>query len=147
MITIKHENTQYTVTEANAPKYRAIFDSGKWPKVKSPQNTPIKRDYPAFMPGMSTSDYVAMFNRMNDRVFLRDISHGCANYYKPAPMLDPTFPEVVQELDPDYIEPVKQAKIKAPSAAQYRRACVQALELLKAGDTDTAQCVLSEILK
>jgi hypothetical protein len=146
MITIKHGTTQYTVTEANAPKYRAIFDSGKWPKVKSPQNTPIKRDYPAFMPGMSTSDYVEQFNRQFYQVQVR-MQHGCANYYKPAPMLDPTIPEVVQEIDPDYIEPVKQAKPKAPSAAQYRRACVQALELLKAGDIDTAQCVLAEVLK
>jgi hypothetical protein len=146
MIAIQHETTHYTVTEANAAKYRKIFDSGKWPKMKMPSSTPIRRDYPKFEPGMTTAHYVAAFNRQFDGVQIK-IQHGCTNYHEAAPMLDPTMPEVVKEIDPDYIEPEKPIKRKAPSAAQYRKACMEALELLKSGDIDTAQCILAEVLK
>lgn len=146
MITIKHNSTVYTVTEANAAKVRAILDSGKLPKIKSPQSTPIRRDYPVFMPGMSTADYVAAFNRQFDGQQVR-VQHDCPRYHMPAPMLDPTQPEVVEEIDPDYVEPVRVEKRKAPTAAQYRKACQEALDLLARGDIDTAQCVLSEVLR
>lgn len=146
MITIKHNSTTYTVTEANAAKYRAMIDSGKLPKIKSPQSTPVKRDYPAFVPGMSTAEYVRQFNRQFDGVQVK-VQHDCPRYHMPAPMLDATQPEVLEEIDPDYIEPVTQAKRKAPTAAQYRKACQDALDLLARGDIDTAQCVLSEVLR
>lgn len=146
MITIKHNSTTYTVTEANAPKIRAILDSGKLPKIKSPQSTPVRRDYPAFVPGMSTSDYVRLFNRQFDGQQVR-LEHDCPRYHSPAPMLDATQPEVTQELDPDYVEPVRTEKRKAPTAAQFRKACQDALDSLAKGDIDTAQCILSEVLK
>lgn len=146
MITIQHGTTRYTVTETNAPKIRAILDSGKLPKIKSPQSTPVRRDYPAFVLGMSTAEYVRLFNRQFDGVQVR-IEHDCPRYHLPAPMLDATYPEVTQEPDPDYVEPVRTEKRKAPTIAQFRRACLDALDSLAKGDTDTAQCILSEVLK
>ena len=146
MITIKHNSTTYTVTEANAAKVRAILDSGKFPKIKSPQSTPVRRDYPAFVPGMSTAEYVRQFNRQFEGAQVK-VQHDCPRYHMPAPMIDATIPEVVEEIDPDWVQPVTQVKRKAPSAAQYRKACQDALDLLARGDIDTAQCVLSEVLK
>lgn len=146
MITLHHETTRITCTEANAAKYRAMIDSGKFPKIKSPQSTPVKRDYPAFVPGMSTAEYVRQFNGQFVGVQVK-VQHDCPRYHMPAPMLDATQPEVLEEIDPDYIEPVTQPKRKAPTAAQYRKACADALDYLKRGDTDTAQCVLSEVLR
>lgn len=145
MITIKHNSTTYTVTEANAAKYRAMIDSGKFPKIKRETDYAIKRDYPAFKPGMTTSDYIARFQSLNSRLSLT--AHEFIHADRAAPMLDATQPEVLEEIDPDYIEPVTQPKRKAPTAAQYRKACQDALDLLARGDIDTAQCVLSEVLR
>jgi len=50
-------------------------------------------------------------------------------------------PEVLEELDPDYVPGIKARKITT------KQAIVQALDALKAGDIDTAQCILSEALK
>ena len=89
---LSYPATRYIVTEANAAKVRAILDSGKLPKIKSPSSTPVRRDYPAFMPGMSTSDYVHLFNRQFDGQQVK-IQHDCPRYHMPAPMLDATEPD------------------------------------------------------
>lgn len=136
MIKLQHETTKYIVTETNAGKYRKIFDSGKFPKIKSPQKTPIRRDYPVFYAGMTTSEYVHLFNRQFDAIHVK-LQHGCENYYKPAPMLDATFPEVVEDFDPDYMEPVRATKSKkTATTAQLRKACQCALDLLENPDAD-----------
>lgn len=145
MITLHHETTRITCTEENAPVYRAIIDSGKPRKFKRETDHAIKRDYPVFKPGMTTGEYVALFQSLNSRLQLT--AHEFIHADRAAPMLDATQPEVLEEIDPDYIEPVTQPKRKAPTAAQYRKACLDALDYLKRGDTDTAQCVLSEVLR
>lgn len=127
MITIQHATTRYTVTEANAAKVRAILDSGKLPKIKSPQSTPIRRDYPAFVPGMSTSDYVTAFNRQFDGQQIK-IQHDCPRYHMPAPMLDATQPEVIEEHDPDYVPPPVVAKARKATPAQLRKALENAIK-------------------
>jgi hypothetical protein len=60
-------------------------------------------------------------------------------------MLDAAQPEVMEELDPDYI--YTPTKAKKQTVASLKAAIAQALEALKQGDTDTAQCVLAEALK
>lgn len=123
MITITHGSIRYTVTQANAAKVRAIIDSGKFPKVKSPQSTPIRRDYPAFTPGMTTAHYVAAFNRQFDGVQIK-VQHDCPRYHMPAPMLDATQPEVLEEIDPDYVEQPRQVKVvkRRPGVPELRLA-------------------------
>jgi adenosylmethionine-8-amino-7-oxononanoate aminotransferase len=135
MITFEHHGIKVKCKPENAMQYRAAMD--KPPKAKTVSE---KRGYPVFVAGMSTSDYVSQFNRQFDGS-QHKIKHDCPNYYKPAPMLDASVPEVLEELDPDYIPTAKPRKITA------KQAIVQALDALKAGDIDTAQCILTEALK
>lgn len=124
MLTLQLKTTRLTVTEANAAKYRTIVDSGKLPRIKMPNSTPIRRGYPAFMPGMTTADYVAAFNRQFDGVQIR-VQHDCPRYHMAAPMLDATQPEVLEELDPYYVEQpvaVKASKARRPGAPELRLA-------------------------
>jgi hypothetical protein len=60
-------------------------------------------------------------------------------------MLDPSIPEVLEELDPDYV--YTPTKAKKQTVASLKAAIAQALEALKQGDTDTAQCVLNEAMR
>ena len=54
---------------------------------------------------------------------------------------DGSAPEVLEELDADYVPTAKARKITP------KQAIIQALDALKAGDIDTAQCILTEALK
>jgi hypothetical protein len=56
-------------------------------------------------------------------------------------MYDGSAPEVLEEPDADYVPTIKARKITP------KQAIVQALDALKAGDVDMAQCILTEALK
>lgn len=137
MLTLNYQPTRITCTEANAPLYRGIIDSGKPRKFKKETDYSIKRDYPEFKPGMTTAEYVAAFNRMNGRISLRALEHGCPGMNNPAPMLDATFPEVTEELDPDYVAPAKAIKPKAATAAQLKAALAELIAAVEHGDPET----------
>lgn len=119
MIQFTHATTRYSVTEANAPRIRAALE--KPYRHKFIGLTAPRYDYPVFTPGMSTADYVAAFNRQFDNVRVK-VQHDCVRYHMPAPMLDATQPEVLEELDPDYVEQAPAPKRKAATAAQLRKA-------------------------
>ena len=70
-----------------------------------------------------------------------DCAHDCVNYYGTPTLYDAATPEVLEELDPDWVPTAKARKITP------KQAIVQALDALKAGDIDTAQCILTEALK
>jgi hypothetical protein len=91
---------------------------------------------------MTTDDYVSRFNGLNSRLLLTPWNYD--NVSGVAPMLDPSIPEVLEELDPDYI--YTPTKAKKQTVASLKAAIAQALEALKQGDTDTAQCVLNEVM-
>ena len=131
MITIQHQTTRLTVTEANAPMYRALIDSGKPPKLHREKGASHKRAYPEFKPGMSASDYAAAFTRFNDNIKLVPLQHECANFYKPATMLDATIPECIEEENHDFVAPVAQDKPKRASLAALRVAILECLPDLK----------------
>lgn len=131
MITIQHGTTRYTVTEAHAARYRAMIDSGKLPKIKSPQSTPIKRAYPEFFPGMATASYLQAYANLNDRVSLTRIEYDHAD--RAAPMLDPRWPEVVEEVDLDYVAP-PPVKKKTSRAATIERLLREVLGYIDAGE-------------
>jgi hypothetical protein len=135
MITFEHHGITVKCKPENAMQYRAAMD--KPPKAKTVSE---KRGYPIFKQGMSTADYVSQFNRQFDGS-QHKVAHDCPNYYNPAPILDASVPEVWEELDPDYVPTAKARKITP------KQAIVQALDALKAGDIDTAQCILTEALK
>jgi hypothetical protein len=136
MIEFTHHGIKVKCKPENAAKYRAAMD--KPPKAKTVSE---KRGYPIFKQGMSTADYVSQFTRQFDGSQHR-VVHDCPNYYNAAPMLDASVPEVWEEIDADWVPPVPKArKITA------KQAIVQALDALKLGDIDTAQCILTEALK
>jgi hypothetical protein len=144
MIEFTHATTRYTVKPENAQEYRK--QAANPPKIKrkiDPKHSATRRDYPVFEPGMTTDDYVSQFNGLNSRLRLTPWNYD--NISGVAPMLDAAQPEVLEELDPDYI--YTPTKAKKQTVASLKAAIAQALESLKQGDTDTAQCVLNEALR
>ena len=135
MITFEHHGITVKCKPENAMQYRAAMD--KPPKAKTVSE---KRGYPIFKQGMSTAAYVSQFNGQFNG-WQHKVAHDCPNYYNPAPMLDASVPEVWEEVDPDWVPTAKARKITP------KQAIVQALDALKLGDIDTAQCILTEALK
>jgi hypothetical protein len=99
----------------------------------------MRRDFPAFHAGMETADYLSRFASLNNRLLLSAWKFDHAD--RLAPVLDAATPEVLEELDPDWVPTAKARKITP------KQAIVQALDALKLGDIDTAQCILTEALK
>jgi hypothetical protein len=136
MITFEHHGITVKCKPENAAAYRAAMD--KPPKAKAVNE---KRDYPKWSPAMTTADYLQAYIRLNDRRRMLECGHTCANYDQAPTMYDGSTPEVLEELDADYVPTIKARKITP------KQAIVQALDALKAGDVDTAQCILTEALK
>jgi hypothetical protein len=136
MITFEHHGITVKCKPENAIEYRRLMD--KPPKAKAVSE---KRDYPKWNPTMTTGDYLRAYIRLNDRRRMIECAHACANYDQTPAMYDGSLPEVLEELDPDYVPTAKARKITP------KQAIVQALDALKAGDVDTAQCILTEALK
>jgi hypothetical protein len=148
MIEFTHATTRYTVKPENAQEYRGALGKPAKHKPVALSSKNLARSYPKFFPGMSTADYVRVFNVQFDGM-QHPIKHDCANYYETAPMLDPTQPEVLEELDPDYVPDFLSTttKAKKQTVASLKASITEALALLARGDVDMAQCVLSESLK
>jgi len=102
MIEIKHARTTFTVRPENG---QAVHDAlarlakGKGPKLPKPKGNPKydsgKREYPVFYPGMETGEYLNKYHELNEKKMLSGLSFTFAN--RPAPMLDPSYPEVTVE--------------------------------------------------
>ena len=136
MITFEHHGITVKCKPERAADYRRLMD-----KPPKPRPVAEKRDYPKWNPTMSTADYLQAYIRLNDRRRMIECGHTCANYHGTATLYDGSLPEVLEEIDPDYVPTVKARKITP------KQAIVQALDALKAGDIDTAQCILTEALK
>ena len=106
MITITHEKATFIVKPENAEPTRellALIDKSKGRKGrKLPKDNghvkhdSSKRQYPTFAAGMSTADYVARYAALNGHLHLAKVDYEHAD--RPAAMLDPTIPEVVEVL-------------------------------------------------
>jgi hypothetical protein len=136
MITFEHHGITVKCKPENAVEYRRLMD--KPAKAKSVGE---KRDYPKWNPTMTTAGYLHAYIRLNERRRMIECTHDCANLYEVPTMYDSAAPEVLEELDADYVPTIKARKITP------KQAIVQALEALKLGDVDTAQCILTEALK
>jgi hypothetical protein len=144
MITFTHDTTRFTVKPENAQEYRRLAAKPPALKRKIDRNhDATRRDYPKFYAGMTTADYVIQYAGLNSRLLLKGEGFTFAD--RVAPMLDATQPEVLEELDADYV--YAPTKAKKATVASLKALIAQALEALKQGDTDTAQCVLSEALE
>lgn len=144
MIEFTHATTRYTVKPENAQEYRKL--AAKPPAIKrkvDAKYNSMRRDYPEFYAGMTTADYVSQYASLNARLLLKGEGFTFAD--RAAPMLDAAQPEVLEELDADY--EYTPTKAKKPTVASLKAVIAQALESIKQGDNDTAQCVLSEALR
>lgn len=147
MIQFTHETTRYTCKPETAPKLREILAKPKKHKPVALSSKNLLRDYPQFVAGMSTSDYVHQFNRQFDGMQYK-IVHECPRYHMPAPMFDASIPECVEDENPDWIpEFLDKPEKPAQTVAGLKKQIRVALDLLAAGDIDSAQCVLNESLK
>jgi hypothetical protein len=136
MITFEHQGITVKCKPENAAKYRAAMD-----KPPKPRTVAEKREYPNFQAGKTTTaDYLRDYAGFNARLLLSGFTFTHAD--RLAPMLDATAPEVLEELDADWVPPPPKARKITP-----KQAIIQALDALKAGDVDTAQCILTEALK
>lgn len=141
MIEFTHATTRYIVKPENAQEYRKL--AAKPPAIKRKvdrSHDSTRRDYPEFYAGMTTAEYVSRYASLNARLLLKGEGFTFAD--RAAPMLDATQPEMLEELDPDYV--YTPTKVKKQT---LKETITQALALLHAGDVDTAQCVLSEAVK
>lgn len=127
-ITFTHGRMQCCVQPANVQRVRdALFELDR-AKPKKPKLGKVNdTNYPVFTPGMLTSYYVGEFLKMN-------VGNGTGEQRlkftfaeRAAPMLDPLVPEVIEEVDPDYVAPEK-TKRAAPTVVSTLRAQVAALE-------------------
>ena len=69
MIEFTHATTRYTVKPENAQEYRKL--AAKPPKIKckvDAKHNSMKRDYPDFYAGMTTTDYVSQYASLNSRL-------------------------------------------------------------------------------
>ena len=140
MITFEHHGITVKCKPERAMQYRAAMD--KPPKIKvkvDRQHDSMRRDFPAFHAGMETADYLSRYASLNNRLLLSAWKFDHVD--RLAPTLDATTPEVLEELDPDWVPTAKARKITP------KQAIIQALDALKLGDVDTAQCILTEALK
>jgi hypothetical protein len=111
MITITHEKATFIVKPENAEPTRellALINKSKGKKGRKFSKYQIDDDgkrrivgpgsmsrfYPVFAPGMTTAEYVKLYALQNDRLHLAKVKYTHAD--RPAAMLDPTIPEVVE---------------------------------------------------
>ena len=105
MVIITHNRATLTVQPEHAEQTRellALIDKfkgrrgRKFPKIRSnPKHESMRRYFPMFELGMSTADYVARYAMLNAGLHLVKVNYIHAD--RPAPMLDPAQPEVLEE--------------------------------------------------
>lgn len=148
MIKFTHNSTCYAVKPENASAYRDALVKPKKHKPVALSSKNLARQYPAYLHGhTTTAQYVAAFQSQFDGM-QHKIEHGCENYYKPAPMLDASIPECVEDVNPEYVpEFLSTPEKPAQSVASLKKSIRAALDLIAAGDIDSAQCLLVEVIK
>ena len=111
MITITHNRATFTVKPENAEPTRellALIDKSKGrkgrklPKDKGRvKHDSSKRQYPMFYSGMTTAEYIRQYTNLNSYLFVGAYVEDKILTYihadRPAAMLDPSIPEVMEE--------------------------------------------------
>lgn len=114
MITITHNRATLTVQPENAESTRellALIDKSKGRKGRKFKTEPVgrhnqkadsrRRSYPDFYAGMTTADYISAYNKLNAYLFVGAYQEDKILAYthadRPAAMLDPSIPEVIEE--------------------------------------------------
>ena len=132
MIEFVHNDIKVKCKPENALKYKQLMD--KPPKTRQ---VPERRSYPQWNPTMTTEDYLRAYIRMNENKRMIECKHEVmSSAFKVPSMYDLSSPEVLEELDPDYVETVK-VKSKPVTSAQLKAALKTLIEAIFEGDPQT----------
>ena len=139
MIEFVHNGINVKCKPENALKYKQLMD--KPPKTRSVTE---RRGYPQWNPTMTTEDYLRAYIRNNNNKRMIDCGHVCANFSNIPSMYDLSCPEVLEELDPDYVEAPVKVKPKPVTSAQLKQALKSLIEAVFEGDT---QAIADQAIK
>ena len=139
MIEFVHNNIKVKCKPENALKYKQLMD--KPPKTRSVIE---RRGYPQWNPTMTTEDYLRLYIRNNENKRMIECGHVCANFSNIPSIYDLSSPEVLEELDPDYIEAPVKVKAKPVTNAQLKQALKSLIEAVFEGDT---QAIADQAIK
>jgi len=132
MIEFVHHGINVKCKPENALKYKQLMD-----KPPKPRQVPERRSYPQWNPTMTTEDYLRAYIRMNENKRMIECNHEVrSSAFKMPTMYDLSSPEVLEDLDPDYVETSK-VKPKAVTNAQLKQALKSLIEAIEQGDPQT----------
>jgi hypothetical protein len=86
---------------------------------------------------MTTEDYLRLYIRNNENKRMIECGHVCANFSNIPSMYDLSSPEVLEELDLDYVEEPVKVKAKPVTNAQLKAALKTLIEAIFEGDPQT----------
>ncbi len=87
------------------------------------------RAFPNYQPGMSTGEYVSLYNSANHRLSLTD-TIDANQYAHPAAQYDPNVPLCVEDANPDYIAGTDDAPVKAKRTRKAVKAAPDKAEIM-----------------
>lgn len=132
LIEFVHNDIKVKCKPENALKYKQLMD-----KPPKPRQVPERRSYPQWNPTMTTEDYLRAYIRMNENKRMIECKHEVmSSAFKVPSMYDLSIPEVLEEVDPDFVETAK-AKPKAVTSAQLKAALKALIEAVEHGDPET----------
>lgn len=132
MIEFVHNGINVKCKPENALKYKQLMD--KPPKTRQVTE---RRGYPQWNPTMTTEDYLRAYIRLNENKRMIECGHVCANFSNIPSMYDLSSPEVLEELDADYVEAPVKVKAKPVTNAQLKAALKALIEAVFEGDPQT----------
>lgn len=131
LIEFVHNGINVKCRPERAMQYRQTID-----KPPKPRQVPERRSYPQWMSGMTTGDYLQAYRRLNDSKRMINCEHVCVNLWSVPTMYDLSNPEVLEEVDPDYVETSK-VKPKPVTNAQLKQALKSLIDAIFEGDPQT----------
>jgi len=132
LIEFVHHGINVKCKPENALKYKQLMD-----KPPKPRQVSERRSYPQWNPTMTTEDYLRAYIRMNENKRMIECNHEVrSSAFKVPTMYDLSSPEVLEEVDPDYVETSK-VKPKAVTNAQLKQALKSLIEAIEQGDPQT----------
>lgn len=140
MIEFVHNDIKVKCKPENALKYKQLMD-----KPPKPRQVPERRSYPQWNPTMTTEDYLRAYIRMNENKRMIECKHEVmSSAFKVPTMYDSALPEVLEEIDPDYVEAPAKAKPKTVTSAQLKAALKSLIEAIEEGDS---QVIATQAIK
>ena len=120
---IQSGNFRALVRPENLAKVEDKLAKVKPPVYSIPKPSALDRArlFPVYKPGMSTAEYVRLFEERNVRLTsVYSVAGSHPLNCQPAAQYDPTVPLCVEDANPDYIPGVDDAPVK-PKARSARR--------------------------